>query len=98
MHDTVTKKPSPLVHHGSEHGLSREELKSVKLRNQNMRQIIYKEVKRPGLNHDRLMEMLKNDLNGPASVRREYIKGLTINSISIPFFVRNRWFALSKNQ
>ena len=88
MHDTVTKKPSPLVHHGSEHGLSREELKSVKLRNQNMRQIIYKEVKRPGLNHDRLMEMLKNDLNGPASVRREYIKGLTINSILIPFFCK----------
>jgi len=54
-------------------GLTKEELKSVQLRNQNIRQIIYKEVKRPGKNHDRLMTMLKNDLHGPPSVRREYI-------------------------
>jgi len=54
--------------------LSKEELKSFQLRNQNMRQIIYKEVKRPGKNHERLMQMLRNDLHGPPAVRREYIR------------------------
>ncbi len=53
-------------------GLTKEELRSVRLRNQNMRQMIYKEVKRPGRNHDRLFAMLK-DLHGPRSVRIEYI-------------------------
>lgn len=54
--------------------LSKEELRSINLRNQNMRQIIYKEVKRPGKNHDRLIKMLKHDLHGPPQIRREYIK------------------------
>ena len=54
--------------------LNKEELRSINLRNQNMRQIIYKEVKRPGKNHDRLIKMLKHDLHGPPQIRREYIK------------------------
>ena len=39
-----------------------------------MRQIIYKEVKRPGKNHQRLIQMLKEDLHGPSHIRREYVK------------------------
>ena len=54
--------------------LSKEELRSINLRNQNMRQIIYKEVKRPGKNHDKLMQMLRDDLHGPPQIRRDYIK------------------------
>ena len=52
--------------------LSKEELRSVRLRNQNMRQMIHKEVKRPGQNHGKLFSMLK-DLVGPKAVRVEYI-------------------------
>ncbi len=55
-----------------EPALSKEELRSVQLRNQNMRQIIYKEVKRPGRNHERLFDMLR-ELRGPRYVRRDYI-------------------------
>ncbi|CAB4057692.1 INTS6 [Lepeophtheirus salmonis] len=54
--------------------LNNEELRSIKLRNQNIRQIICKEVKRPGKNHDRLYKMLKEDLHGPSQIRRDYIK------------------------
>ena len=54
--------------------ISKEELRSINLRNQNVRQVIYKEVKRPGKNHDRLIQMLKQDLHGPSQIRREYIK------------------------
>ena len=54
--------------------LSKEELRRINLRNQNMRQIIYKEVKRPGKNHERLIQMLKEDLHGPSQIRREYVK------------------------
>ena len=39
-----------------------------------MRQVIYKEVKRPGKNHDKLMQMLRDDLHGPPQIRRDYIK------------------------
>jgi len=72
-----TKQPAKAASVSSENSettLSKDELKSVQLRNQNMRQIIYKEVKRPGKNHQKLMEMLRNDLRGPPSVRRAYIK------------------------
>ena len=51
--------------------LSKEELRCVLIRNQNMRQMIYKEVKRPGKDYSRLFQMLK-DLHGPPSVRRTY--------------------------
>ena len=54
--------------------LNKEELRRINLRNQNMRQIIYKEVKRPGKNHERLIQMLKKDLHGPSQIRREYVK------------------------
>ena len=37
-----------------------------------MRQMIYKEVKRPGRDHRKLFEMLKT-LHGPRSIRRDYI-------------------------
>ena len=42
------------------------------LPSQNMRQIIYKEVKRPGRNHERLFQMLR-ELHGPRHVRKDYI-------------------------
>lgn len=49
-----------------------EERRKVETRNNNMRQIIYKEVKRPGKNYDRLLELLK-ELHGPADIRQQYI-------------------------
>lgn len=60
------------VNNGSEITLSKDELRSVMLRNQNMRQMIYKEVKRPGKNHEKLFTMLK-DLHGPSQIRMTYI-------------------------
>ena len=53
--------------------LTPEELRSVRLRNQNMRQMIYKEVKRPGRDHTDLIRML-GDLQGTRPVRVEYIR------------------------
>lgn len=50
--------------------LSKDELRRVRNLNQNMRQLIYKEVKRPGKNHEKLFDMLKKDLHGPRHVRR----------------------------
>ena len=50
----------------------REERRKVETRNNNMRQTIYKEVKRPGRNYDRLLELLK-ELHGPADIRQQYI-------------------------
>ena len=49
-----------------------EERRKVETRNNNMRQIIYKEVKRPGRNYDKLLELLK-ELHGPADIRQQYI-------------------------
>ena len=49
-----------------------EERRKSETRNNNMRQIIYKEVKRPGRNYDRLLELLK-ELHGPADIRQQYI-------------------------
>ena len=64
--------------------LSREELRSVKLRNQNMRQMIYKEVKRPGRDHGRLFQMLR-ELHGPRHVRRDYISEVRRESRTADF-------------
>ena len=50
-----------------------EERRKVETRNNNMRQIIYKEVKRPGRNYDRLLELLRG-LHGPSDIRQQYIK------------------------
>ena len=49
-----------------------EERRKVETRNNNMRQTIYKEVKKPGRNYDRLLELLK-ELHGPADMRQQYI-------------------------
>merc|ERR1719412_1319467 len=49
-----------------------DERRIVETRNNNMRQIIYKEVKRPGRNYDRLLDLLK-ELHGPADIRQQYI-------------------------
>ena len=62
----VAKEPDRLK-------LSSDELRSIYLRNNNVRQLIYKEVKRPGKAHSELWEMLAN-LHGPAWVRREFIQ------------------------
>lgn len=53
--------------------LSPEELRSIKLRNNNVRQLIYKEVKRPGRQHRDLWEML-GKLHGPPWIRRQFIQ------------------------
>ena len=52
---------------------SEEELRSIKLRNNNVRQLIYKEVKRPGKCHSLLWKML-DELYGPPWVRRQFIQ------------------------
>jgi len=52
--------------------LTKEELRSIKLRNNNARQLIYKEVKRPGKKHEKLWEMLAQ-LHGPPWVRKHFI-------------------------
>ena len=52
--------------------LSKEELRCVLIRNQNMRQMIYKEVKRPGRCHVHLWKMLEG-LHGPPWVRKQFI-------------------------
>merc|ERR1712029_1301074 len=49
-----------------------EARRKVETRNNNMRQIIYKEVKRPGRNYDKLLELLK-ELHGPAEIGQQYI-------------------------
>ena len=66
--NSLPVKPEP----GFEPPLSKEELRCVLIRNQNMRQMIYKEVKRPGKDYTKLFAMLR-DLHGPPSVRRSYI-------------------------
>ena len=53
--------------------LSPDELRSIRLRNNNVRQLIYKEVKKPGINHGGLWEMLAN-LHGPPWVKRQFIQ------------------------
>ena len=63
-HFAVKKAPESVWDH--------EERRKVETRNNNMRQTIYKEVKRPGRNYDRLLELLK-ELHGPADIRQQYI-------------------------
>lgn len=52
---------------------SPEELRSIRLRNNNVRQLIYKEVKKPGRGHVELWDMLTG-LHGPPWVRRQFIE------------------------
>ena len=51
---------------------SAEEMRSIRLRNNNVRQLIYKEVKKPGRAHKELWEMISR-LHGPPWVRRQFI-------------------------
>ena len=59
--------------HNTYEDLSPDELRSIKLRNNNVRQLIYKEVKKPGKAHGVLWDMLAN-LHGPPWVRRQFIQ------------------------
>ena len=52
--------------------VTEEELRSFRLRNNNVRQLIYKEVKRPGRCHVHLWKMLEG-LHGPPWVRKQFI-------------------------
>jgi hypothetical protein len=52
--------------------VTEEELRSFRLRNNNVRQLIYKEVKRPGRCHVQLWKMLEG-LHGPPWVRKQFI-------------------------
>lgn len=69
----VSRDSSPVTSiKDTENAMSKEEIRSVVQRNQNMRQMIYKEVKRPGKNHETLFSMLK-DLHGPKTIKEAYI-------------------------
>jgi len=63
----------PAVTVAVEKKLTPEELRSIKLRNNNVRQLIYKEVKRPGKCHNLLWKMLE-ELHGPPWVRKQFIR------------------------
>ena len=65
----VMVKPEKMEKLGN---LTAEELRSIRLRNNNMRQLIYKEVKKPGRQHRTLWEMLAK-LHGPPWIRRQFI-------------------------
>ena len=60
--------------------LSAEELRSIRLRNNNVRQLIYKEVKKPGKIHGELWDMLSN-LQGPPWIRRDFIKEVKLEAM-----------------
>jgi len=67
----VTNGPSVLD--GGDKSLTEDELRSIKLRNNNVRQLIYKEVKRPGKLHLNLWKMLE-ELHGPAWIKKQFIQ------------------------
>jgi len=60
--------------------LTPEELRSIRLRNNNARQLIYKEVKRPGKKHDQLWQMLAQ-LHGPPWIRKQFIIEVRLEAI-----------------
>jgi len=66
-------QPSPSSPSSEPAEPSPEELRSIRLRNNNVRQLIYKEVKKPGRGHAELWEMLAS-LQGPPTVRRQFIQ------------------------
>jgi len=68
------RSPSPVLSDPEKQAcnLSAEELRSIKLRNNNVRQLIYKEVKKPGRQHKELWDMLAK-LHGPPWVRMQFI-------------------------
>ena len=63
--------PPPLVRQDSR-TLTAEVLRSIWLRNNKVRPLIYKEVKRPGKRHDKLWEMI-TQLHGPPWLRKQFI-------------------------
>ena len=71
-HDMANDK-AKVKRSASVESLSPEELRSIKLRNNNVRQLIYKEVKKPGKSHTELWEMLAN-LHGPPYIKRQFIQ------------------------
>ena len=66
--------------------LTPDELRSIKLRNNNVRQLIYKEVKRPGRSHVGLWEMLSN-LHGPPWVKRQFIQEIRLEAVRYIYFI-----------
>jgi len=73
----LTNGPSSVV---EEPGLTDGELRSIKLRNNNVRQLIYKEVKRPGRLYTNLWKMLE-ELHGPPWVRRQFIQEVKLEAL-----------------
>lgn len=70
--EEASVKLAPIVPPMVEKKLTEEELRSIKLRNNNVRQLIYKEVKRPGKCHTVLWKMLEG-LHGPSWVKKQFI-------------------------
>ncbi len=76
---TVTNGPNSLAQ--EEKILTADELRSIKLRNNNVRQLIYKEVKKPGKLHTDLWKMLDSDLHGPPWIRRQFIQEVKLEAL-----------------
>ncbi len=76
---TVTNGPNSLAK--EEKILTADELRSIKLRNNNVRQLIYKEVKKPGKLHTDLWKMLDSDLHGPPWIRRQFIQEVKLEAL-----------------
>ena len=74
----LTNGPSSIV--AEERVLTEDELRSIKLRNNNVRQLIYKEVKRPGKVHTNLWKML-DELHGPPWIRRQFIQEVKLEAL-----------------
>eukprot|EP00088_Acartia_fossae_P009653 TRINITY_DN1470_c0_g1_i11.p1 TRINITY_DN1470_c0_g1~~TRINITY_DN1470_c0_g1_i11.p1 ORF type:complete len:1068 (-),score=228.93 TRINITY_DN1470_c0_g1_i11:1485-4688(-) len=74
----LTNGPSSIV--VEERVLTEDELRSITLRNNNVRQLIYKEVKRPGKVHTNLWKML-DELHGPPWVRRQFIQEVKLEAL-----------------
>ena len=78
--------PKPVL----ENQLSPEELRSIRLRNNNVRQLIYKEVKRPGRVHSILWRML-SELHGPPWIRKQFI--LEVRQEAVRYAIQ-RYFSI----
>jgi len=74
------KETIPSPEQGDQECLSVEELRSIRLRNNNARQLIYKEVKKPGKKHEELLEML-GKLHGPHWIRRQFIEEVRLEAV-----------------
>jgi len=73
-HSSV-KHPQKVISSPNNTGIyTKDEIRRIHQRNLNIRQMIYKEVKRPGKNHDTLFKMLKEEIHGPPNIRKQYIQ------------------------